>query len=170
MMGITSRTVVWVYFLGGNVCDQYNTMESQSIELELFSEFLEQIDEEVLITDGSGIIIAVNSKIPNVWGGCTEDYVGKDCRTLNNAQLHGDAGQRFIEAVLQSEEKHVELYTEVNSEGKARHYLVRIFPFRNAAGTARRVVMTRLDLTKQAEVQQQLQSSQKKALIGEMMA
>ena len=145
-------------------------MEKLQEEQELLAALLEQIDEEVLIADGDGTILMVNSKLPAAWGGTADEYIGRDCRELNYAKAYGDEGKRFLDSALRSDEKIVELYTEAGSDGKFRHYLIRVYPYHNAAGTTRRVIMTRLNLTKEAELQQRVQISQKMAVIGEMMA
>ena len=147
-----------------------DSLETLRMERDFIETLLDQVDEEVLVTDALGNILTANRKMFAAWGGTPGEYVGQNCHDLPHAKHAGEAGKRFMEMALQSDRPTKEHYTEVGPEGKARHYLVRVYPFRDANGTVRRVAITRADLTREIELQQRVQVAQKMATIGEMMA
>lgn len=140
------------------------------MEHDMLSVLLEQVDEEVIVVDGSGAIIRVNGEMLQTWGGTVADYLGKDCLSVGHDELEREDWKQCVKAALNSDEKIVDHYIAVSPEGKARHYLVRIFPYVDSGSKERRVVMTRLDVSRETELLHRVQNAQKMAVIGEMMA
>lgn len=138
------------------------------ITREMFDHLIDQLEEEVLIVDSTGVVLNMNARLLDSWGGKKEDYRGKQCTELKRQELFCADSRIFFEAVLTSGKRIVETYTDVDAEGRISSYHVNAFPLRDAGGKITRLVLTRRNTTAEMQMEQLLYQSQKMAAIGEL--
>lgn len=143
-------------------------IESCGIDRVLSNNFLDQIEEEVLIVDTDGVVLNMNAPLLAAWGGVKDDYLGKDCGSLNRQELACADGRLFFNAVLDSGKHVVETYTEVDADSRISYYHVNAFPLRDAEGKIVRLVLTRRNTTAEMHMEQRMYQNQKMASIGEL--
>ncbi|CAK7016575.1 MAG: Adaptive-response sensory-kinase SasA [Desulfovibrio sp.] len=138
------------------------------IHSELFNNLIDQLEEEVLIVDTKSVILNLNGRLLETWGGEKADYVGKNCASLGREALSRADSRTFFDSVLESGKRVTETYTSVNDEGLMSYYHINAFPLRGATGEIERLVLTRRNTTAQMQMEQRLYQSQKMAAIGEL--
>ena len=143
-------------------------IEPGGINHQLFNNLIDQLEEEVLIVDTGGVVLNMNARLLDFWGGEKSDYIGKCCEELNRQELSCADSRMFFEAVLDSGKRVVETYTDVDDEGRISYYHVNVFPLRDATGKIIRLVLTRRNTTPEMQMEQRLYQSQKMASIGEL--
>lgn len=147
-------------------------MQQQSdiggITREMFTHLIDQLEEELIIVDANGMILNMNARLLDSWGGKKEDYIGKQCDELERQERFCADSRIFFEAVLESGKRLVETYTDVDEEGRISSYHVNAFPLRDASGKIMRLVFARRNTTAETQMEQLLYQSQKMAAIGEL--
>lgn len=138
------------------------------INRELFDDLVDQLEEEVVIVDTTGLVLNVNARVIESWGGKKEDYIGKPCASLDRQELSCSNSLLFFEAVLASGKRVSESYTDMGCDGRMTYYHINAFPLRNKSGEVQRLVLTRRNTTEKVQMEQRLFQSQKMAAIGEL--
>lgn len=135
----------------------------------MFNILIDQLEEDVLVVDEAGFILNLNARLVEAWGGAREDYIGKNCNSLEGETYRRTCGM-FVDMARNTQSRVTERFTEVTSDGRMLHYQVNAFPLfhENEKGKPHYYVLTRRDTTAQAQIEERLYQSQKMAAIGEL--
>ena len=152
-----------------NIPSSSGETEAVGHAFSMFSAFIDQLEEEILVVDANGIILNLNDSLLAAWGGIHRaDYIGKNCGSLEGGGEYGRISRSFVEMVKNADRRVNETLTEVTSDGRMHYYHISAFPLRDNNGNARYFVLTRRDTTAQAQIEQRLYQSQKMAAVGEL--
>lgn len=135
---------------------------------DLFNNLIDQFEEEILIVDTGGVILNLNARLQETWGGPKAEFLGKTCMELGEHRVDCANSHPFFQMVLEHGKRVTETYTTVNGEGHMTYYHVNAFPLRDKGGVIRRLVLTRRNTTAEMHIEQRLYQSQKMAAIGEL--
>ncbi|SBW00112.1 Sensory box protein (fragment) [uncultured delta proteobacterium] len=134
----------------------------------LFNNLIDQFEEDIVLVDTAGNILNLNKSLLDLWGGKREDYIGKNCETLQQTGPVCLNTQFFFDRVMEEGRRITETYTDVTEDGRMNYYHVNVFPLRDENGEICRLVLTRRNTTAEMQIEQRLYQSQKMAAIGEL--
>ena len=127
--------------------------KSQEYMKEYFNELMDSVSEDLLITDGSGIVLRVSPSFEQVYGLDSEAALG---RTVYDLEAEGYFRPSIIAKVLASGNK----VTMEQTTKKDRIIVVTATPVRNRDGKIRFVVSYSRDITEEIDLQKKYASLQ----------
>ncbi len=139
----------------------------------LFEAVTDQIQDDMLLLDKSGIIQDVNMNVIKRMDRKKEEITGRYCWEIF-ACADGNSGPRFSSSecpfrkTLEEGRPAEAMQTWVDEQGRAHYFRIYTYPVFDAAGQLSRVVEMRRDITVRTEMEKRLQQSEKLAVIGEL--
>lgn len=133
-----------------------------------FCNLIDQFEEDILVFDINGLILNINKALLDTLDGEREDYIGKTCEELGEAELSCLNIQPFFDRVRQEGRRITETYTSVAPDGRMNYYHVNVFPLKDPKGEIFRLMLTRRNTTAEMQIEQRFYQSQKMAAVGEL--
>ncbi|EFI34687.1 PAS/PAC sensor signal transduction histidine kinase [Desulfonatronospira thiodismutans ASO3-1] len=139
----------------------------------LFEAVTDQIQDDILLLNTSGVIQDVNMGVVKRMDRKKEDIIGKHCWELF-ACSDASSGPGFngtecpFRTTMEEHRPAEAMQTWVDEQGRAHYFRIYTYPVFDAAGQLSRVVEMRRDITVRTEMEKRLQQSEKLAAIGEL--
>ncbi len=159
----TDGTVIGVASLVQDVTDRMRTAEERA----RLATIVEQGSESVIETDTEGTIQYVNPAFVKLTGYSSEEIVGRPASTLKSGQ-HTDAFYRELWETINGGEVWSGRFVNRKKDGTLFREDATISPVRDASGQTTHFVSVRRDVTHEAELEHQLQQSQKMEAVGQL--
>jgi PAS domain S-box-containing protein len=136
----------------------------------LFTLLAEQVEDDILVLDNTGVILDTNRRAAEIWGMARGVPIGKTCAELDRAAncCCADEGVcPFMEA--RDTGKRVErAFSRVMPDGRLRSMHAWCFPVNTPPDAPERYLCIRRDVTEKHFLEQRLQQTEKMAAIGEL--
>ncbi|HMP72147.1 MAG TPA: PAS domain S-box protein [Kiritimatiellia bacterium] len=157
---------------GGGACQIWQAEDLRPVHeaergRERLVEAIRQADEMFVITDAGGGIEYVNPAFERITGYRADEVMGKNPRILKSG-LHDEAFYREMWGVLSAGRTWKGRLTNRSKRGELIEESVTISPVRDATGEVAHYVCVKLDVTKEAQLQRQLQHASKMRVAGEV--
>ena len=139
----------------------------------LFEAVTDQIQDDILLLNTSGIIQDVNMSVIKRLEREKKEIIGKYCWEVF-ACSDEYSGPRFnssecpFRKTLDESKPAESLQTWVDEQGRAHYFRIYTYPVFDSVGKLSRVVEMRRDITVRTEMEKRLQQSEKLAAIGEL--
>lgn len=130
-------------------------------------ESVEQVGESVVITDREGRIVYVNPAFERITGYTEAEALGKNPRVLNSGQQPKEFYEQMWAALLRGE-TWVGKFINRRKDGTLFHEEATISPIRDKTGEVINYVAVKRDVTRNVQMQEQLNQAQKMEAIGQL--
>ncbi|MHB0995459.1 MAG: two-component system sensor histidine kinase NtrB [Elusimicrobiales bacterium] len=140
-------------------------MEQAPAIAEILMQALRQTCEVFYLTDADGTIIYVNPAFEELTGYSSEEAIGKTARILKSGE-HSEEFYRGMWAILKSGRRWQGRLVNRRKDGSTYLDDQRICPIKDASGEIRHFLSIRHDITKERELEEQLNQSQKMESLG----
>ncbi len=139
----------------------------------LFQAVTDQIQDDMLLLNKSGIIQDVNMNVIKRLGREKEEIIGKFCWEIfacsdDYSRPSFSSTECPFRQTLEENRPAEAMQTWVDEQGRAHYFRIYTYPVFDGAGQLSRVVEMRRDITVRTEMEKRLQQSEKLAAIGEM--
>ncbi len=144
----------------------------------MHDQYKEAIESSNIVsrTDIHGIITFVNDEFCNISGYSREELIGRDHNIVRHPDVPTETFQRLWDAILDKQTYHATV-KNLAKDGSTFYVNTTITPILNADGEIEEFIAIRYDVTKEMELQMQLQEKQEMLLwqsrfasLGQMMA
>ncbi len=126
---------------------------------------IEQISEAILITDFEGMIQYVNPAFEKITGHPREEVIGQNLHILKHDQQDQEVYQQMWNTITSGREWNGHIVNK-KKDGSLYNEEMRISPIRNEAGTIVNYLAVKYDVTREVQLERQLQQAQKMEAIG----
>ena len=132
----------------------------------LMRDALDALDFSIYLLDAAGRVVDMNAGAGAARG---DSAVGLACANLPECRDGVRGGPECpLQQALASGKPCESEYSQVDADGRLRHFLVRTVPLRSPSGQVLSVVRIRRDVTQRKLMEVKLQQSEKMAAIGEL--
>ncbi len=144
--------------------------ESLRTTQKLFALLVDQLHDDVLILDKSGIILDINQHAAESRGLTREEIIGKECMELDGFEriCLTEEGSCPFKAARETGKESRYTFTQVKQDGRVSYINALCYPVADAFGTFARYLYIFRDVTEQHHLEQRLQQAEKMAAIGEL--
>ncbi len=141
----------------------------QEAEIRLQALVLDQIHDQVIVTDTAGTITFVNQAQVRALGRPKEDFLGRSIVMLGEDSAKGAIQREILEATLRDGSWQGEV-VNFAADGSARHLLCRTDAVRDASGAPVALCGIATDITERKRAEEALQKSEASLLEAERVA
>ena len=134
---------------------------------DILSNLLDQVDEEIVVLDLASRIVDMNRRILERKGGDKADYLGMLCHELDDGAYCNHLECPYQE-VLRTGRTVAKTSAKVTGDGRMQYYRVRALRISDGHGNPWRVILLRNNATEGVQMENQLQQTEKMAVIGEL--
>jgi PAS domain S-box-containing protein len=128
---------------------------------------VEQAAETIVITDTRGTILYVNPAFERITGYTTEEALGQNPRLLKSGKQDTEFYRNMWAALMRGEVWHGR-FVNKRKDGTLYEEDATISPVRDASGRVVNYIALKLDVTREARLEQQLRQAQKLEAIGQL--
>ncbi len=146
---------------------EITALKAAEEERALLSTAIEQAAESVVITDRAGMILYVNPAFEKTTGYSRREAIGQNPRILKSGRHDGAFYKNMWDTLQQGETWHGK-FVNVRKDGKPYTESATISPIRNSQGEIEHYVALKLDITREARLEEQFLQAQKLESVGRL--